>query len=82
MVIPASTPDDTPGSVEWRVGGGVNTVEGPGVMKGCLATWREEITTAWEPWYLSGVLAAKARQGVQRRERKEDKPEDALVDCI
>ena len=46
MAIPARTPWLMPGSVECRVGGGVNTVEGPGVMKGCLATWRALITTA------------------------------------
>ena len=41
-----------PGRVEWRVGGGVKTVEGPGVMKGCLATCSALMVTACELWYL------------------------------
>ena len=41
-----------PGSVACLEGGGVNTEAGPGVFRGCLATCRAEITTAWDPWYL------------------------------
>jgi hypothetical protein len=52
MVMPARMPWLTPGRVECRVGGGVNTVEGPGVMNGCLATCKALITTAEELWYL------------------------------
>ena len=52
MEIPAKTPCATPGRVLWRVGGGVKTVEGPGVIKGCLATCSALITTACELWYL------------------------------
>ena len=52
MDSPAKTPWAIPGKVECRVGGGVKTVDGPGVMKGCLATCKALITTAWELWYL------------------------------
>ena len=41
-----------PGRVACLDGGGVKTDAGPGVFRGCLATWRADITTAWDPWYL------------------------------
>ena len=64
----ASIPWETPGRVEWRVGGGV---PGPGVMNGCLATWRALITTAWEPWYLADATdATKKQNGTEGGEKK------------
>ena len=65
----ASIPWETPGRVEWRVGGGV---PGPGVINGCFCTWRALMTTACEPWYLDirGGDATKKQNGTEGGEKK------------
>ena len=35
---------------------------------GCFATWRADITTAWEPWYLELVVLVGLVSVVQREE--------------
>lgn len=83
MAIPANTPWETPGRVECRVGGGVNTVDGPGVIKGCLATCRADITTACDPWYLvtrkrnrrRRKTCVEERNKTNKREREKKKTE-------
>ena len=33
---------------------------------GCLATWRADMTTAWEPWYLVLVVLVSVRERTER----------------